>query len=181
VLAQTDIGVDPLNMGWQVELVEGVPTVAKQERIPAEAFGYRSIDAAKPKTPKPTPQPVPSARSKIHEEIQGLVEARPGATLIETVVVFQDDIRIPAMPVLDDALPRDTKANMARLKEIEEKIAQVKAARAEKGTAMSEMLARDFGGRTLDSFWLINGYVVEMPIGAIEGLVQYFNKIYIYS
>lgn len=168
VLAQEQVGVDPVNVGGSAELTDGLPTGVVQLKIPPEAFGNWPIDGTKPAPDKLPTRPV----SKIHPDLSALITSRPASDLVDVVVVFEENTRIPPMPLLDSTLPREAPENAARLKEIEAKITAIKAVRGATHAANASMLAREFGGRTKDSFWLINGVVVELPLSAMRGLAQ---------
>ena len=167
IFAQRFVGVDPENVGWSAAIEEGSLTGVVQRNIPAEAFSKHVIDA-----PKGNPEQLASPRPKIHPELLSTMESRAPSELLEMVVVFEEDTPIPPMANLDVTLPRSAPENASRLREIDAAINTVRNARSLKQTEKRAMLGRDFGGRVIDCFWLINGMVVELPLSAVNGLAQ---------
>ena len=99
-----------------------------------------------------------------------MVKSRGASDLVDVIVMFKEDTKIPHMPMLNPALRRDAEENVARLGEINAKIEAVKTERLPKRAGQIRMLSSEHGGRVKDSFWLVNGVVAELPLAAMEAL-----------
>lgn len=92
--------------------------------------------------------------------------------MVEVVIAFEEDTKVPRFPLLNPTLPRSATENAAVLDAIGKGIERVKSERAPRQLTKAESLNRDQGVRVSESFWLTNAVVAEMPLAALNGLAN---------
>lgn len=119
---------------------------------------------------EPRPAPI-EKRDKVHPVLKELIATRPPDERHELMVVFREDVAIPRFPEPDDRQPRDSATNQRLLRRADELVKEIAARRQagyrELGAALDEAKAR-----VLETFWIINAVLVEMPLASVSHLVD---------
>jgi hypothetical protein len=160
---------DPSRVVYTVEIVEGKPasfTLAK------EPDGARRSDVVIKKKisradrVKPKPQ---DPLLKINPLVRKTIASVDPGKRIEVLVVFTDPVGIPRFP---EPATGERGANGADRKYADRRDEIVKSLEARRaGDDQPAALLREYNAEILERFWLINGYKVQIPAGAIEKLV----------
>ncbi len=139
--------------------------------------------------PKPgfTREPIPDKQreeappprgEKIHPTlVRWLAERSPGS--IERVVInFREPFKVPPFPEPAVEQPRDAAANKRVSTRAQQIISDIAARRSQSYQAMQGELER-YKARVLQTFWLAQAMLVEMPIEGIRSLAQRDDVQYI--
>jgi serine protease AprX len=129
----------------------------------------------KPGTPTPQTRPA----NKLDPRLAAAARSPAAAGGRQQVVVtFRQDLKVPRFPVLDPDLPRTAAANTQALATANGMVADLTARRRAGYQAISADLAR-LGVRTLDTYWLMKGMVVDAPNSALAALAQRADVSYV--
>lgn len=164
---------DPANRINAALLVEGKVAEYYVKDIPREAFSQEPFERKKAEDDLPD-HPV----SKLHPLLEEWLGQRGGDEREILLINFRDDLQIPRFPEPATDEPRDSATNKALLERSAEIIRQIEEARAPGYRKLSEEL-RQYEAKLIESFWLINGVVVDMPLGAVKALVEREDVLYI--
>ncbi len=119
---------------------------------------------------EPRPAPI-EKRDKVHPVLKELIATRPPDERHELMVVFRENVAIPRFPEPDDRQSRDSATNQRLLRRADELVKEIAARRqagyGELGAALDQAKAR-----VLETFWIINAVLVEMPLGSVSYLVD---------
>lgn len=154
---------DPANVVYSAEFEDGKIITAGQTELGKDAFGRAEL---KPKELKEDRLP---SHGKLQPELRRVLETGDPKQPVEVVVKYADALEIPTfpMPVLDE--DRTSPRNQQLLKTAQAMIADIKAKRAEAYRRQAAQLEK-LGGKVLDTYWLIQGAHVRLPLGAIRAL-----------
>lgn len=147
--------------------------------LPGEAR-YAEKDRTKKRTDEEvldTPDPS-DPESKIHPLLLGWLRERDPDEVETLVITFRDELPIPRFPEPDLDQPRDCCENERHLERADALVEAIRAARAEDYERLAGRLG-EVGVKVTDSFWLIRGLQVQMPLGAVERLVEDEELLYI--
>ena len=167
---------DPFDMVNHVTL-EGAKIVESSvERLNPKASTVGPVEK-KPLEDAVKPRPV----GKIHPALERRLATGDPDERVEIVITYADSLQIPRFPVPDLDSGRDSRTNRRALVEAERLIRELTAARAE-GYKRATAELQQLGGAVRKTFWLINGVVVELPLGAVKELaerrdVQYLEPV----
>lgn len=95
------------------------------------------------------------------------------------LVNFVDNLKIPRFPEPDIEEPRNSKSNEIALKKAEELIQQIKNRRAKNYQKIMDEFQTNFKSEIIETFWLINGMLVEIPLSAVERIAERKDVLYI--
>lgn len=155
---------DPFHQVHRIDLEDGRVVGRSTSELPREAF---STGRGEWKVPPPAREVRPL--DKIHHELRemdlGSAERR------RLIITFQDDLRIPRFPVRLPDEPEDSPANRAALARAQEMVREIEARRADGYAGLARELEA-FDATVVETFWLIKGLVVEMPLASVEALAD---------
>ncbi len=144
-------------------------------RIPPDAF---SDDPFEEKPDEDGGEVSPPER--IHPVLAEWLETRPGDERVRLVVNFSDSLTIPQFPEPDINEPRDSGENKAALARSQALVRQITNQRADDYERLIKELAeRQLEVEVIDAFWLVKAMFVEMPLGAVPGLLEMEDVIYV--
>jgi serine protease AprX len=127
------------------------------------------------KPAEPAPKPV----SKLDPRLAAMADDMSTASGSQRVVVtFYEDRKIPRFPDLDPALPRTASVNVEAQARSDAIVDNVTAQRRAGYQALSTDLAQ-LGVRTLGTYWLFKGMVVDAPVSALAALAQRDDVSYV--
>jgi hypothetical protein len=86
------------------------------------------------------------------------------------IVTYQETIKLPRFPVLNLSEPRRSAGNQTALQRADQIVGQIAQARALEHAAHASQLAANHGAQVKETFWLINGMVVELPLDQVRAL-----------
>jgi hypothetical protein len=108
-------------------------------------------------------------RYVVHPVLRRWLADRSADEREQVIVLFQEQTAIPRFPEPDSDQPRTASRNQsltARAEEIVRNIVEARAPAYER----AEASITELGGTSVERFWLINGIVAELPLGAVERL-----------
>jgi serine protease AprX len=165
----------PFNHIYTAVLSEGRAVDFSVQELPPSAF---SIEPFSHETRKPRISPEHTRpRDKIHPKLQArLATLRPDEAERSQdqrerfIITFRDDVKMPRFPALALDEPADSPANTAAHGRAAELVEEIQQHRAASYARLAAELSQRYGAHVLETFWLINGMVVELPLGAIAAL-----------
>lgn len=167
-------GEDPFNLVTTAVFEEGKIVEQWVDEIGRDAFGHDPTKRKEVEDPVEEQPP-----EKIHPVLREWLGERPEDDFEILMINFRDDIEIPRFPepVLEE--PRDSKANQERMAQAEQMIEEIQNLRAERYEQIAAELQERYNAELVNSFWLINGVVVKMPLGAVYELAERDDVWYI--
>ncbi|MFG3689621.1 S8 family serine peptidase [Micromonospora sp. NPDC047740] len=163
VLATTATS-DPFDVVYSVEYEDGKIYKAGQERLGDDAYGkvipeQKELSEAEPKDPE-----------KIQPALEELLASGDLTKHAEVVVTYREWLDIPAFPMPEFSEGRASERNKELLDEAQRLIEELRSQRAARYLKQTAVLEQ-FGGKTLDTYWLIQGVRAVLPLGAVRELV----------
>lgn len=117
-------------------------------------------------------------RSKVHPLLARWLKERDHDEVETLVIVFRDELPIPRFPEPDIDQPRDCHDNERQLERADALVEAIKRQRADDYEHLAARL-EEHRAKVVDSFWLIRGLQVQMPLGAVERLVEDEEVLYV--
>ncbi len=165
---------DPVNKINAALLENGKIVKFSADEIPKDAFSQQPFEE---KTPEDEGEEQP--QEKIHPVLKKWIEERPGNEKERLVINFRDEVRIPRFPEPAIDEPRDSATNKRALARAQELIRQIQERRDQNYKKLIEELGSRYNAQVLETFWLINGMVVEMPLSAVRDLAEREDVLYV--
>jgi serine protease AprX len=107
---------------------------------------------------------------KVHPLLQAeLLQPMAAVARRRVVITFKENLALPKFPSPDSSKARTADVNVRALAEADGVVADIKAMRQPGYQKLSAELSA-LGIRTLNTFWLINGIVADMPVPAVKAL-----------
>lgn len=122
-------------------------------------------------------------REKLHPALKAEVQklssgAAPDRT--ERVVVnFKEYMKIPRFPRPDVSQPRDSAFNQSAMARAAQMVEEIRQSRAPRYDSLAQELGHLYGARVTETFWLINGVEVELPLSAVSRLASRADVLYV--
>jgi hypothetical protein len=141
---------------------------------------HREKEREEKRTDEPGYVPVDhrDPKSKIHPLVREWLGKRDGGETETLVVTFRDKLAMPRFPDPDVDRPRDCCDNERELAKAEALVDAVRRERAGDYEGLSERLGR-VDAKVTDTFWLIRGMQVQMPLAGVERLAEDDEVLYI--
>jgi serine protease AprX len=114
----------------------------------------------------------------IHPVLRKWMSERSGDEREQVLVTFRDDLRMPRFP---DPQPEETRrsaTNRGAGRNAQRLVKEISAARAERYAELSREL-RELKCRARESFWIVNGMLVDAPLGAVSKLAEREDVLYV--
>lgn len=174
----------PFNKIHTAVLSRGRRVGSSVQELPPSAFSPASL-AQEASTSAPAP-PHPSTGDKIHPALRAQLTtpeldaavARHDARQ-RFIITFRDVVRLPRFPAPALHEPPDSAANTAAHARAARLVQDIQQYRAPAYAQLATELSRNYGARVLEVFWLINGVVAELPLGAIPALATRPDVLYV--
>lgn len=164
---------DPFNQINTALMRKGKITKFSVQPIPWDAFSKEPFEKK-----DPPDEEVKRSPEKIHPVLRKWIAERNGEEVEHIVLNFRDDLSLPRFPELAADQPRDSTANKKALQRAEQLIQQIQDRRAEIYTKLTQELGERYKARVLETFWLINAVLVEMPLGIVSEVVKREDVLY---
>lgn len=119
---------------------------------------------------EPKPAPI-EKRDKVHPVLKKLMETGNPDRRHELMVVFRENIVIPRFPEPDDRQPHDSETNQRLLRRADELVKEITAKR-QNGYRELNAVLEGAKAKVLETFWIINAVLVEMPLGNVYRLAD---------
>lgn len=116
---------------------------------------------------------------KISLLLQEMIESRDPEEKELVIINFHDDEKISRFPALNPAEPRSSLRNQEKLARRAELVTALKARRDAAHRRRMRELGPRFGVEFVNNFWLVDGMVVRMPLGAVRPLADLPDILYI--
>jgi hypothetical protein len=160
---------DVVNVVFSARLRKGKTTPLKPR-----PFGRGWVTQTKPRPKRvrePKPDPI-EKRDKIHPVLKQLMETRSPDERHELMVVFRENIVVPRFPEPDDRQPRHSETNQRLLRRADEIVKETSVKREANYRELSAVLEKA-KAKVLETFWIINAVLVEMPLRNVNLLVDH--------
>ena len=165
---------DPLNIIYAVDL-DG----AKPGRLHIAQINEKLItrgNTFKPKKNDTQAEP-PINRPKIDTELQKLLSTKGSDYRTRVMISFTSKIRVPRFPEPVANEPRNSKSNQKVLERTSKIIANLKQQRSESYARRGEKLEQ-YKIKTIETYWLIDAMLVDMPLGALKELNEWPETVF---
>lgn len=164
-----------LNQINTIDLTDpNAPRIISVTPIPPENF--RVDPTAERAAVETTPS---EEQPKIHPRLQEQIKREAPDSIVEVIITFREDQKLPRLPALMPHQSRASPTNQAMLKKrealIEDLTQRRKSSRAE---FIHRLEPLDLA--VLEEYWLINGVLAQLPIASVEAVaaqpeVQYIS------
>lgn len=108
---------------------------------------------------------------KIHPVLRTLLDERPDDRE-QLLIQLRDDMTIPRFPEPAMDEPRESETNRAVQQRSEELIREITDRRAENYERVTRELSESYEFEVLETYWLVNVMLVEMPLAAVSDLAE---------
>jgi serine protease AprX len=169
---------DPFDLIHEAVLRRGVLVRYDVSELPRDAWS--SAEPEEKETAEVLGEvPDPSdPGEKIHPLLRRWISERDPASVETLVIAFRDELVVPRFPEPDLDQPRDSKHNARQLERANALADAIQRARAADYDRLAQRMG-EYQARLIESFWLIRGFRVEMPIGSVERLIQDEEVLYV--
>ncbi len=165
---------DPYNKANAARIEKGKILQFSSVELSKETFTQEPFERKKPEDEgeiRPT--------EKIHPVLKKWLEERPSEQNERMLVNFRDDLRLPRFPEPATDQPRESAINKRALARAQELIRQMEERRSSNYQKLREELGSRYQAQVLETYWLINGVAVEMPLRAVQALAAREDVLYV--
>jgi serine protease AprX len=161
---------DPSNRINKAFVKEGKIVEFSVRMIPWDAFSREPFEEkiAKDRQEQRPPE-------KFHPLLRRWIAERPGDELELIMINFRDDLFLPRFP----EPPADQSAYEQALRRSAELVQQIKDRRAGNYEKLRRELSENYKAEVLETFWLINAVLVQIPLGTVAELAGREDVLYI--
>jgi serine protease AprX len=159
----------PFNQIVTVQLDGGQIVDTSIEELPRDAYSEEPFDEVKEEYEEGDEEDRPP--EKIHPVLRTLLDERPDDRE-QILINLRDDMPFPRFPepAMDEA--RESETNRRVTQRSEELIREITNRRAENFERLTRELAESYEFEVLESYWLVNAMLVEMPLAAVSDLAE---------
>jgi hypothetical protein len=136
--------------------------------LPRDAFSEEPLEVEKEEEEGEEEERPPE---KIHPVLRTLLDDRPDDRE-QLVINLRDDMTLPRFPEPAMDEPRESETNKAVLQRSEELIRELTNRRAENYERVTRELSENYEFEVLETYWLVNAMLVEMPLAAVSDLAE---------
>jgi len=165
---------DPLNIIYTVDLEGAKPGQLRTDKI-YEKFISKG-NKFKPKKDDTEGKP-PLDRPKIEVELRKLLDEKGKNFRTQVMITFTSKVRVPRFPEPVTDEQRESKANKKVLERTAQIIAELKQQRSKAYTRRAKKLEQ-YKIKTIETYWLIDAMLVDMPLGALKELNEWPETIF---
>jgi hypothetical protein len=159
---------DVANIVFSARLRKGKTAVLKPRPFSRGWVTQTEIKPKRVSEPEPTP---PEKRDKIHPVLRKTIKTHSLEERHELMVVLQENILIPRFPEPDDREPRDSEKNKALMSRANKLVEEITAKRRDNYGKLNSVLD-GINAKVLETYWLINAALVEMPLKYVNRLAD---------
>lgn len=116
---------------------------------------------------------------KIHPVLKKMSAERSGEDRGLFLINFRDEAKISRFPERSISEARRSEAKTESMNRTERLIQNVESRRATTYKKLKKELTHKYEGKVLETFWLTNAVLVEMPFSAVKALAERQDVIYI--
>ncbi len=165
---------DPFNIVHTARLRKGRVSKYVAAELPWHAFRHLPFEAKRVKDRERERR-----IDKLHPRLKAWMAKRGGDEIEELIVTLHDDLTIPRFPSPDPKKPRSADYNKRCQRDATRLVEDIKARRAERYKKVAGELAREHKARVVETFWLISGMLVKLPLGAVRALAKRDDVAYV--
>jgi serine protease AprX len=165
---------DPFDQINTAVLKKGKITRRTVQEVPWDAFSKEPFEKKDTQDEGVTRPP-----EKLHVVLRKWIAERAGEEKELIVINFRDDLKIPRFPALDARQTRDSKANQESIGRAEQLVQHVQERRAGNYEKLRQELGERYNAQVLETFWLINAVLVEMPLGMVSEMAKREDVLFI--
>lgn len=114
--------------------------------------------------------PAPKIDELLEAHLRSAEAAKIASQRVQVIVTYQETLKLPRFPALNLSEPRSSAGNQAMLQRADQLVGQIAQARAAEHAAHAARLAANYGAQVQETFWLINGMVVDLPLDQVRAL-----------
>ena len=166
---------DALNIIYSVNLDKARPSNLSIKELTKKYVS--SGNKFPPKKPDYEIDP-PKERNKIDPELLKRIEEKGPSHRESVMITFTSDLQIPRFPEPAANEPRTSKTNQRAISRTKALISNIKEQRQKQYREREAEFAK-FEAKTLETFWLIDAMLVEMPLGAAQDLAKRSDTIFL--
>lgn len=164
---------DPFNRINIARIKKARITRFSVKEIPKEAFSFKAFEQKKDEEKYERPR-----TEKIHPVLSERIRSARGSERESVLINFTDDFRIPRFPEPNLLERRESAANRKVLDRANQLIEEIKERRAGAYKERARELGR-YDAEIIETFWLINGALVRMPLGRVRSLAERQDVLYL--
>lgn len=166
---------DALNIIYSVNLDKARPSNLSVKQLTRKylSTGHKF----EPKKPDYKIDP-PKERNKIDSELVKRIQEKGASHREQVMISFTSDVRIPRFPEPAANEPRTSQTNQRAIKRTQALISNIMEQR-ESGYHERESQLAKFEAKTLETFWLIDAMLVEMPLGAAKEIASWSDTVFV--
>jgi serine protease AprX len=166
-------GEDPFDLIHVARVRKGRIARHKVDEIPWHAFSMEPFEVKRAEDRGRRRRP-----EKIHARLRELLDERGEDERDEVMVSFREDLSIPRFPDPNPDEPRRARANRSAARSAQRLAQDVVGQRAERYEALRREL-REHRAEALETFWLINAVLVDIPLGEAVKLAEREDVVYV--
>lgn len=114
--------------------------------------------------------PAPKIDELLEAHLRSAEAAKIAGQRVQVIVTYQETLKLPRFPLLNIREPRSSTGNQAMLQRADQLVGQIAQARATEHAAHASRLVANYGAQIKETFWLINGMVVDLPLDQVRAL-----------
>lgn len=165
---------DPFNLIHSALLKKGKVSRYSSKEIPWHAFSKERFEKKEAEDKEKKRRP-----AKMHPLLKEWTANRVGTETEQVLITFHDELTIPRLPEPDTDKSRESVTNKKVLRQAERLVEEIKERRAEKYNQLAHELGERHEAKVVETFWLINAVLVEMPLGFISEMANREDVLYI--
>ena len=165
---------DPFNQIYTALLRKGKVSKFSAKEIPWDAFSREPFEEKEAEDKEEERPPV-----NIHPLLREWIAQRPGDETELFLINFRDDLIFPRFPEPATDEPRDSATNKKALRQARRLVQEIQARRAGTYERLTAELGDRYRAKVLETFWLINAVLVEMPLGSVSEVAERKDVLYI--
>lgn len=167
----TDLaGPDTTNQMYSAELRSGRVMRSSVSSAPPAVVMTGLAYEPKPDLAAVAAAAAPKIDELLEAHLRSAEAARTTGQQVQVIVTFQETLKLPRFPALNISEPRSSAGNQTVLQRADQLVGQIAQARAAEHAAHASRLAANHGAQVKETFWLINGMVVELPLDQVRAL-----------
>jgi serine protease AprX len=167
----------PFNQIVTVHLDSGQIVDSSIAELPRDAFSEEPLEVEK-EAEEEGEEEERRPPEKIHPGLRTLLDEHPNGRE-QLLINLRDDVTIPRFPEPVRGEPRESEANRAAAERAEELVREITDRRAESYERLSRELSESYEFEVLETFWLVNAMLVEMPLAAVPDLAEREDVMYV--
>lgn len=165
---------DPFNRINAAQIENARVVKYSYSELPESAFKREPIPPKKVEPVPPAPKP-----TKIHPTLQKWLKEKRGDSVERVVINFREPFKITRFPEPNFEQPREAEFNKRATEYASNMIEEFQKRRSENYGVLQKELAEQYKARVIQTFWLIQGMLVEMPLEGVRGLAEREDVVYI--